>query len=552
MARILVTGFCAVPGPHRVGVQIPHVLRALSGRHQVEVLTIRRGEQAYVEQYRRTRMLRVPVPEAPVTKQIDAFRRALRRQLEGAEYDVVHFRDGWAGVPVMELRDRLKLRTVFDVARGPMAQAPIPDEALQAALARDEQACLAAADLVLAPTEPAARYLSSRGAGDRVRLVPPGVDVDRFDWDHARPGPARIVYAGMIRRGRGIRALLRAMVEVVTRTDAHLALIGPVDPGFVDVLRRDIAKYGLSQRVWVPGAVDNERVPEELAAATICVAPMALELARQPTALYPTKLLEYMACRRVLVAPRCGTVRLVVDDGQHGVLFEPGDPTDLAAQILRLLADPALRDRLARAAYDRVRAGYTAAATRRELLAAYEPLVADLPETTDTGPRVFGPLHERDETAEVTDSQLEPVDDDARPPVRSADTDAESLFAAPAPFAPEAADDPTNVEVSMPLAERTDESPVAGASEWVVAPPGTASGAVPIDIPRTRTATALRENRFVAGELEVPSPASERVPQGAAPDEDEPVIGMFAAAAPLLGDDAPDDTGEAAPAPDPE
>src|SRR3972149_5398210 len=99
MARILVMGFCAVPGPHRAGVQMPHVLRA---RHRVEVLTVRKGDQPYVEQYRKTRMLRVPVPDAPTLQQIEAFRRALRRQLEGAEYDVVHFRDGWSGLPVME------------------------------------------------------------------------------------------------------------------------------------------------------------------------------------------------------------------------------------------------------------------------------------------------------------------------------------------------------------------------------------------------------------------------------------------------------------------
>ena len=78
MARILVTGFCAVPGPHRAGVQLPHVLRALARDHQVDVLTVRRGEQAYVEQFRNTRMLRVPVTGGTAAEQIEAFRRALR------------------------------------------------------------------------------------------------------------------------------------------------------------------------------------------------------------------------------------------------------------------------------------------------------------------------------------------------------------------------------------------------------------------------------------------------------------------------------------------
>ena len=45
-------------------------------------LTVRGGDQAYVEQFRKTRMLRVPVSSGSVVDQIESFRRALRRQLE--------------------------------------------------------------------------------------------------------------------------------------------------------------------------------------------------------------------------------------------------------------------------------------------------------------------------------------------------------------------------------------------------------------------------------------------------------------------------------------
>ena len=42
MARILVTGFCAVPGPTRAGVQMRHVVRALAS-HVVDLLVMRDG-----------------------------------------------------------------------------------------------------------------------------------------------------------------------------------------------------------------------------------------------------------------------------------------------------------------------------------------------------------------------------------------------------------------------------------------------------------------------------------------------------------------------------
>jgi len=547
VARILVAGFCAVPGPHRVGTQIPHVLRALSSRHKVEVITVRRGDQAYVEQFRKTRMLRVPVGEGTVIEQIESFRRALRRQLEGADYDLVHFRDGWSGIPILAVRDRLKLRTVFDVARGPMAQAPIPDEALARQLARDEAACIASSDLILAPTEAAARYLSAKGGGDRVRLVPPGVDVDTFDWDHAPGhGPMKVLYAGMLRRGRGIRVLLRAMVEVASRTDARLVLCGPVDSGFRDVLRTDIEQFGLTDRVDLVGTVDNEDMPRVIAQATVCVAPEALELARRPTALYPTKLLEFMACRRVVVAPRRGTVTMLVTDNEHGLLFKPGDATDLAAQILRLLADPQLRDRMARAGYERVRQRHTASATRRELLIAYAPLVADLPETIDTDARAAlapGQVRDGDDTNEVTASQLEPLAVSGELPARGepSETDSGLLFNEPTVITGAPTDDLTNVEVVAPSDETwvVEHGPLAGEG--------------------TDTRRHIVAGTFAVGEVEVPTPADGT---SLLPRDGDGEEGGFTAAGPLLGSAArsPDPgtgeiaidpgTGETSPAPD--
>src|SRR5687767_9496307 len=102
MARVLVVSFSVVPGPDRHGVQILHILRALANRFTVDVLTLRVGDLAYVERFHKTRMLRVPIPDAPLGEQVDAFRRALKRQVEGSEYDVLHFRDAWSGLPMVQ------------------------------------------------------------------------------------------------------------------------------------------------------------------------------------------------------------------------------------------------------------------------------------------------------------------------------------------------------------------------------------------------------------------------------------------------------------------
>src|SRR5262245_3693896 len=155
--RVLITGFCAVPGPTRAGVQLRHVIRALTPLHNVDVLALREGDQAYVERQGSVRLLRVPTHDQDMRSQVQAYQRALRRQLDGADYDVVHCRDGWSGIPVLEARARLGYAVVFDLTRAPPRDEGPGDAELEADQTRDEEACLLGADLVFVPHEPARR-----------------------------------------------------------------------------------------------------------------------------------------------------------------------------------------------------------------------------------------------------------------------------------------------------------------------------------------------------------------------------------------------------------
>jgi glycosyltransferase involved in cell wall biosynthesis len=377
MARVLLTGFCAVPGPRRAGVQLRHVIRALTAFHSVDLLVLREGDQGYVERQGSVRVLRVPTHESDVRAQIQSFQRALRRQLEGADYDIVHCRDAWSGLQVLEARSRFDYAVVYDLARSPVGEMPLEPE-LDAQYGRDEEACILASDLVLAPTPRAVAALEGRGKPDRVFLSPLGVDIDRFDWDApSKSATPRIVYAGAIDPSRGLRVLLRAMASIVRETDAQLVLAGPVvSAAYEQQLRGVIRELDLVDKVEIVRAVDHDELPALIASATVCVIPSASDLTPNPCAVYPTKLLEYMACKRAVVAPRRETISMIVDNGREALLFEPGDPVDLARKVLRLLGEPALRDQVAEAGYECVRRDYSASSARRQLRAAYTALAA--------------------------------------------------------------------------------------------------------------------------------------------------------------------------------
>ncbi|MCX5744681.1 MAG: glycosyltransferase family 4 protein [Proteobacteria bacterium] len=373
MPRVLLTGFCAVPGPRRAGVQLRHVIRALTPMHNVDLLVVREGDQGYVERQGSVRVLRVPSHEADLKSQIQSFQRALRRQLDGADYDVVHCRDSWSCIPVLEARARLGYAVVYDLTRSPLGETT-GDAELDAQYARDEEACLIAADMILAPTMTAVKALATRGEPARVMLSPPGVDVDRFDWeDLPRPedGPPKILYAGSIDPGRGIRVLVRAMAAIVREVDARLVIAGSMAPKFDQVLRDGVRELGLADKVEILGPIDHDQMPALIATASVCVVPAAADLSPNPTVVYPTKLLEYMACRRAIVAPKRETISQVVDNNHEALLF---DPIDLARKVLRVLGEPLLRDRLAQHAYERVRRELTASAARRALRKAYDVL----------------------------------------------------------------------------------------------------------------------------------------------------------------------------------
>ncbi len=374
-SKLLIVSFSVCPAPDRHGVQLLNVLKALAPRYAVDVLTIRAGTMPFQERFMKTRMLRVPVASSSgsLPEKVDQFRRAIRRQLEGEEYDVVHLRSAWGGRAALAGTTG---RLVYEIARSPEGEPRAADQALGEALAAEEQMCLERSDLILAPSETARDVLTTRGLGARVEVVPPGVDIDQFDWEPTASfdRSPRVLYAGRIGGGRGLRTLLRALQIVRHRRPVKLVLAGAVDDGFAPLLDEAIADAELAGDVERLGAIEHDDISRVIAQSTVCVAPAAPDSER-PLASFPTKLLEYMACRRAVVAPRRAAVQEIITDEQDGLLFEPGDEMDLARQIGRLLDDHALRERLAEAGYDRVRARHPASAARRRLLEAYARLL---------------------------------------------------------------------------------------------------------------------------------------------------------------------------------
>jgi glycogen(starch) synthase len=89
----------------------------------------------------------------------------------------------------------------------------------------------------------------------------------------------------------------------------------------------------------------------------------------------PTTVLEAMASGRPVITTSVGGMIDMIDGGTSGVLVSPGNVSELAAAIDRLLADGQERARLGAGALEKVR-GFTATAVVGQLETVYGKLAS--------------------------------------------------------------------------------------------------------------------------------------------------------------------------------
>src|SRR5262249_20388879 len=137
---------------------------------------------------------------------------------------------------------------------------------------------------------------------------------------------------------KGADVLLRA-VPLVRRhvPDAAFLFVGPKPPA------GETCPEGVRYVPFLP----KEQLLRYYREAALCVVPSLWD--NSPNTVY-----EAMAAGRAVVASRVGGIPELVADGETGLLVPPGDAEQLAAAIVRLLADAGLRQAMGRAGRARI------------------------------------------------------------------------------------------------------------------------------------------------------------------------------------------------------
>jgi glycosyltransferase involved in cell wall biosynthesis len=127
-------------------------------------------------------------------------------------------------------------------------------------------------------------------------------------------------------------------------------------------------------RVIFTGAVVHDRVPALLDACDILVAPHVPLADGSEFFGSPTKVFEYMAMGKAIVASRLGQIGEVLTNQETALLVEPGNVDELTAAIVKLIESEELRTKLGAKAREVVGREYTWKHNAQRVLEAYQSL----------------------------------------------------------------------------------------------------------------------------------------------------------------------------------
>lgn len=207
----------------------------------------------------------------------------------------------------------------------------------------------------------------------RFRVVPLGVDVDRFAPAGDRV-PGRIVaVASADHPLKGVGHLLEAMAKLRADRDVRLSLVSPLRAG--GPTERRIEALGLGEAVTVHAGLSDDELAALLASAEVMCVPSMYEGFSLPT-------VEALACGTPVVASRAGALPEVVgEDGDCALLVDPGDVEGLVAALARVLDSTELRDRLGAAGRRRAVERYSWRSVAEATVLAYQEVISRMNRT---------------------------------------------------------------------------------------------------------------------------------------------------------------------------
>lgn len=217
-----------------------------------------------------------------------------------------------------------------------------------------------------------------------VKIVPMGVEIKMFDpkkrdesWrQRFGKDPKIIMGVGRLIKWKGFEYLVRALPYVLNKfPQAKLVILGkgPEEQNLKNLGR----KLGLvlDKNLFFPGTFGPDKLPQIYASSDIVVSPSITIASTGEKEGQGNVVLEARASGTPVVASRSGGLVDTVDGKTNGLLFEERDYKQLAINIVGILSNKNLRQKLSIDGLKFVREKYTWKITSSRFCELYETLI---------------------------------------------------------------------------------------------------------------------------------------------------------------------------------
>ncbi|HEY3451919.1 MAG TPA: glycosyltransferase [Myxococcales bacterium] len=353
LLKVLYCSFDVIPEPTGTSARATDFIRGLTPLFNVDGLTVKSADHSHIERYFGMRLMRVPVGAGDLPVRAQTFERAVRRQLESDEYQLVHFTDPYGGYALCETRTQYNFKLVYEVTGFPSVEVKYThphlegDRRFMSKLRRQELFCLMNADAVLVGSDQTAAMVQSLGVSpEKTTVIRSGADCSLYLPISEMPlpdrVPMRLLYLGNQNAWQGLSTLLFAMSIASQLAEVRLAIVGPQHPTWRLQLEEMVKYRKLAGLVEFLDPVVAEELPKVLGAADVGVAPLEKNDRNTVQGAPVNKIAHYLAAGRPVIAANLPLVREITNDS-CALYYEPGDENDLAEKIVALARDPARR-----------------------------------------------------------------------------------------------------------------------------------------------------------------------------------------------------------------
>jgi colanic acid biosynthesis glycosyl transferase WcaI len=298
---------------------------------------------------------------------------------------IPHFFCGAAGYSVSRLRGAPWLLDIRDLWPDSIVSvgAMKPGRIIRA-LELIEQFCYRHASHIVSASDAYLSHFAKAGVPrDKVSVVTNGVSFDLFSAP-PDPGPFRklhdlegkfvAAYVGTHGLAHNLDVVITAADHLRSREDIAFVLVG--DGAERERLIERCRSMALPNVRMLP-QLSRDQVPIVWAASDAAI--VTLRPVSTFELVIPSKMFEAMAVRRPIILGVRGHAQKIVEDGECGLTFTPGDAADLARHVVALADNPSLRQQLGDNGYRLAISNYDRNKLAHKYLAILENMASGYP-----------------------------------------------------------------------------------------------------------------------------------------------------------------------------